>query len=105
MLLLEAEVPPWVMYPQIGHGLQMRCILMPQKTILLILKSFANKESRSNHVGTEWMLQSTVLNLALEHLCFKPEIDRDAQIGKQAAFRSDPGEMYIDSFSRLIGLI
>ena len=39
-------------------------------------------ESRSNHVGTEWMLQSMVLNLALEHLCFKPEIDRDAQIGK-----------------------
>ena len=35
--------------------------------ILVKLNTFAEKESRSNHVGTEWMLQSKVLNLALEH--------------------------------------
>ena len=35
------------------------------------LKTVAENESRSNHVDTEWMLQSKILNLALEHLCFK----------------------------------
>ena len=68
------------------------------------LNTFADKESRSNHVDTEWMLQSKALNLALEHLCFKPEIDLFAtnintQFGKYAAFRPDPGAMYIDAFS------
>ena len=64
----------------------------------------ADKESRSNHVDTEWMLQSTFLNLALEHLCFKQEIDLFAtnintQFDKYAAFRPDPRAMYIDVFS------
>ena len=50
------------------------------------------------------MLQSKFLNLALEHLCFKPEINLFAtnintQFGKYAAFRPDPGAMYIDAFS------
>ena len=50
------------------------------------------------------MLQSKVLNLALEHLSFKPEIDLFAtnintQFGKYAAFRPDPGAIYIDAFS------
>ena len=50
------------------------------------------------------MLQSRVLNLALEHLCFKLEIDLFAtnintQFGKYATFRPDPGAMYIDSFN------
>ena len=62
------------------------------------------KESRSNHVDTERMLQSKFLNVALEHLCFKPEIDFFAtnintQFGKYAAFRPYPGAMYIDAFS------
>ena len=44
------------------------------------------------------------MNLALEHLYFKPEIDLFAtnintQFGKYAAFRPDPGAMYIDAFS------
>ena len=44
------------------------------------------------------------MNLTLEHLCFKPEIDLfatniNAQLGKYAAFRPDPGAMYIDAFS------
>ena len=64
----------------------------------------AGKESRSNHVDTESMLQSKFLNLVLEHLCFKPEIDLFAtnintQFGKYAAFRPYPGAMYIDAFS------
>ena len=68
------------------------------------LNTVAEKESRSNHIDTEWMLQSKFLNLALEHLCFKPEIDLFAtsintQFGKYAAFRPDPGAMYIDVFS------
>ena len=50
------------------------------------------------------MLQSKVLNLALEHLSFKPEIDLFAanintQFSKYAAFRRDPGAMYIEAFS------
>ena len=51
------------------------------------------------------MLQPKVLNLALEHLSFKPEIDLFAtnintQFGKYPAFRPDPGAMYIiDAFS------
>ena len=50
------------------------------------------------------MLQPRVLNLALEHLSFKPEIDLFAtnintQFVKYAAFRPDPGAMYIDAFS------
>ena len=49
-------------------------------------------------------LQSKFLNLALEYLCFKPEIDLIAtnikrQLGKYAAFRPDPGAIYIDAFS------
>ena len=45
-------------------------------------------------------LQSKFLNLALEHLCFKPEIDLFAsQFGKYAAFRPDPGAIYIYAFS------
>ena len=32
------------------------------------LNRLADKESRSNHVDTDWMLQSKLLNLALEHL-------------------------------------
>ena len=68
------------------------------------LNTVADKESRSNHVDTEWMLQSKVLNLALEHLGFKLEIDLFAtnintQFGKYASFRPDPGAMYIDRFS------
>ena len=66
--------------------------------------SAAHKVSRSNYVDPEWMLQSKVLNLALKHLCFKPEIDLFAtnintQFGKYAAFRPDPRAMYIDAFS------
>ena len=38
------------------------------------LNTVANKESRSNHADTEWMLQSNIFNLTLEHLCFKPKI-------------------------------
>ena len=50
------------------------------------------------------MLQSKFLNLALKHLCFQPEIDLFAtiintQFGKYAAFRPDPGAMYIHAFS------
>ena len=68
------------------------------------LNTVADKESRSNHIDIEWMLQSKFLNLALEHLCFKSEIDLFAtnintQFGKYAAFRADPGAMYIDAFS------
>ena len=68
------------------------------------LNTVADNESRSNHIDTEWMLQPKVLNLALEHLSFKPEIDLFAtnintQFGKYAAFRPDPGAMYIDAFS------
>ena len=68
------------------------------------LNTVAEKESRSNHVDTEWMLQSKFLNLALEHLCFKPEIDVFAtnintHFGKNVAFRPDPGTMYKDAFN------
>ena len=68
------------------------------------LNTVADKESRSNYIDTEWMLQSKFLNLALEHLCFKPEIDLfvtniNTQFGKYAAFWSDRGAMYIDAFS------
>ena len=50
------------------------------------------------------MLQSKFLNLALEHLCFKLEIDLFAtnintQFEKNVAFRQDPGAMHIGSFS------
>ena len=50
------------------------------------------------------MLRSKFLNLALEHLCFKPEIDLFAtnintQFRKYAAFMLDPGAMYIRVFS------
>ena len=50
------------------------------------------------------MLQLKFLNLALEHLCFKSEIDLSVtnihtHFGKYAAFRPDPGTMYIDAFS------
>ena len=44
------------------------------------------------------MLQSKFFNLALEHLCFKPEIDLLAtyiQFGKYAAFRPVSGAMNI----------
>ena len=68
------------------------------------LNTLADKESLSNHVDIEWMLQSKFLNLALEHLCFKPEINLFAtnintQFGKYAAFTPDPRAMYIDAFS------
>ena len=68
------------------------------------LNTVGDKESRSNHVDTEWMLESKFLNLALEHLGFKPEIDVFAtnintQFGKYAAFRPDPGAACIDAFS------
>ena len=67
------------------------------------LNTVADKESRSNHIDTEWMLQSKFLNMAIEHLCFKPEIDLFAininkQFGKYAAFRPNPGAIYIDAF-------
>ena len=50
------------------------------------------------------MLQSKFFNLALEYLCFKPEIDLFAtninpRFGKYATFKPDPGAMYIDPFS------
>ena len=68
------------------------------------LNLFADKESRANRVDTEWMLHAPkFLNLALEHLCFKPEIDLFAanintQFGKYVTFRPDPGAVYIDDF-------
>ena len=62
------------------------------------------KEYRSNHIDIEWMLQLKFLNLALEHLCFKPGIDLfttniKAHFGKYATFRLDPRTTYIDVFS------
>ena len=50
------------------------------------------------------MLQLKFLNLALEHLFFKQEIDLFAtnintQFGKYAAFRPDPGAMSVYAFS------
>ena len=68
------------------------------------LKRVTDKKSPSNHVDTEWMLQSKFLTLPLQHLCFKPEIDLFAtninlQFDKYAAFRPDLGAMYIDVFS------
>ena len=68
------------------------------------LKTVADKESRSHYVGTDWILQSNFLNLAIEHLRFKPEIDLfvtniNTQFGKYATFRLEPGAMYIDAFS------
>ena len=68
------------------------------------LNTMAHKESWSNHVDTEWILQSKFLNLALEHLCYEPEIDLFAtsintQFGKYTAFKPDPGILYIDVFS------
>ena len=68
------------------------------------LNLFADKESRANHADTEWMLHAPkFLNLALEHLYFKPEIDLFAanintQFGKYVTFRPDPGAVYIDDF-------
>ena len=48
------------------------------------------------------MLRSDFLNLALENLCFKLEIhlfatNINTQFGKYAAFRPEPGTMYIDA--------
>ena len=68
------------------------------------INTVTDKESRSNHVDTEWMLQSKFLILELVHLGFKPKIDLFAtnintQFSKYAAFRPDPGAMYIDAFS------
>ena len=40
------------------------------------LNTVADKEIISNHIDTEWMLQSRFLNLTLEILCFKPEISQ-----------------------------
>ena len=62
---------------------------------------FAEKESRSNHINTECMLQSKFLNLTSENLCFKPEIDLlatniNTQFGKYSAFRLVLGAMYIE---------
>ena len=56
------------------------------------------------HVDTEWMRHSKNLNLALEYLCFKPEIDLfatniDIPIGKYEAFRPAPRVIYTDGFS------
>ena len=50
------------------------------------------------------MLQSKFLNLALEYLCFKPEIylctnNIMIQFGKYSAFWPDPGAIYIDTVS------
>ena len=49
-------------------------------------------------------MDAPFFNLALEHLCFKPEIDLfftniNTQIDKYAAFIPDPGIMYKDAFS------
>ena len=68
------------------------------------LNTVADRESRSNHVDTEWMLQSNFLNLALEPLCFKPRTDLfstnlNAHFGIYPAFRQDPRAMYVDAFS------
>ena len=61
-------------------------------------------EKNLDHVDTEWMLRSKFLNLALEYLCFKPEIDPFAtnintRFDKYAKFRPDSGAIYIDAFS------
>ena len=61
------------------------------------LHPLADKKFRSNHVDTEWMSQSKILDLALDYLCFKPEIGlfdtiTNTQLGKYAAFRPDQGQ-------------
>ena len=48
------------------------------------------------------MLQSKILNLDLEYLSFKSETDLFAtnintQFGKNAAFRPDPGAIYVNA--------
>lgn len=50
------------------------------------------------------MLQLIFLNLTLEHLCLKPEIDLfttniNAEFENFGAFKLDPGATYIDVFS------
>ena len=71
--------------------------------ILEKLNTVNDKKSRSNHVDTALMLQSKFLILALEHLCFKPEIDLlalnvNTQFGKYSALKPDSGDIYIDAF-------
>ena len=39
------------------------------------LNTVVDKESRSNHVDTEWMLQSFLFESGIRTLCFRPEID------------------------------
>ena len=70
---------------------------------------FAGKEFRSYRLDTEWMLQSKFLNLELEHLYFKPEIDLFAanintQFNNSSSFEPDPEAMY-KMHSVLTGLI
>ena len=71
--------------------------------ILEKLNTVNDKKSRSNHVDAALMLQSMFLILALEYLCFKPEIDLlalnvNTQFGKYSALKQDSGDIYIDAF-------
>ena len=67
------------------------------------LNTFTDRESRSSHVDTKLMLQSK-FSIWHKYSFFQPEIDIfstniNAQFGKYASFRSDPGETYIGGFN------
>ena len=84
---------------EITHKNHLSAAYIPGKLNIL-----PDKKSQSNRADTEWMPQSKLFNLELEHLYLKPEIDLfatniNAKFSEYAAFRPDPRAMYIDAFN------
>ena len=64
----------------------------------------ADRQSREINTNTEWMLNSTLLNKALDKLQAHPDIDMFAsrlnkQFPRYIFYRPDPGAYLVDAFS------
>ena len=84
---------------EITHKNHLSAACIPGK-----LNTVPEKKSRSSRVDTERMPHSKFLNLELENVYFKPEIDLfatniNAKFSKYAAFLPDPRAMYIDALN------
>ena len=64
----------------------------------------ADRQSREINTNTEWMLNPTLLNKALDKLQACPDVDMfasrlDKQFPRYISFRPDPGAYLVDAFS------
>ena len=88
----------------IWHWCMARNIWISAEHIAGKCNEAADRQSREINTNTEWMLNPTLLNKALDKLQARPDVDMSAsrlnkQFPRHIFFRPDPGAYLVDAFS------